>query len=124
MKLFLKIILFIFTMMLFAVGELKSSTVVTILQKKISYVANNPLKFVDPTGMFIDWYLNLYKRQIERIPVSDDLFDQAKIRLADDDAKIEDIENALTEKGYDFEKDPSVEGGYFVDTREQYQAWR
>ena len=89
-----------------------------------AYVANNPLKFVDPTGMMVDWYLNLYKGQIEHVLGSENLFDQAKISLAKDDAKIEDIENALTEKGYDFEKDPSVEGGYFVDTREQYQAWK
>ena len=124
MKLLLKMLFFIFTMMLFVVGEAKSSTMVNILQKKNSYVGNNPLKFVDPTGMMVDWYLNLYKGQIEHVLGSENLFDQAKIHLAKDDAKIEDIENALTEKGYDFEKDPSVEGGYFVDTREQYQAWK
>jgi hypothetical protein len=82
------------------------------------------MKYVDPTGMMTDWYLNLYKGQIEYIQGNKDLFDQALIHLAADDAKVGEIEDALTEKGYDFEKDPSVEGGYSVYTREQYQGWK
>jgi len=37
MKLFLKILFFIFTMIIITVGEAKSSTVVTILREKTSY---------------------------------------------------------------------------------------
>jgi RHS repeat-associated protein len=89
-----------------------------------AYAGNNPMKYVDPTGMMMDWYLDLHKGQIEHQPGSDDRFNQAKIRLAEDDAKVSEIEDALTEKGYDFKKDASVEGGYSVDTREQYQGWK
>ena len=37
MKLFLKILFFIFTMNIITVGEVKSSTVATVLQEKTSY---------------------------------------------------------------------------------------
>jgi len=37
MKLFLKILFFIFTMIIIMVGEVKSSTVVTVLQEETSY---------------------------------------------------------------------------------------
>ena len=92
-----------------------------------TYCANNPVKLVDPNGEeninFDDWYLNLKNGRIEHREGSENLFREGLIRLAGDDAKVSDIEKALSDKGYDFRKDPAIPGGYVVYTEQAYKGW-
>ena len=92
-----------------------------------TYCADNPVKCVDPNGEeninFDDWYLNLKNGRIEHRDGSENLFREGLIRLAGDDAKVSDIEKALSDKGYDFRKDPAIPGGYVVYTEQAYKGW-
>lgn len=92
-----------------------------------TYCADNPVRLVDPNGEeninFDDWYLNLKNGRIEHREGSENLFREGLIHLAVDDAKVSDIEKALSDKGYDFRKDPAIPGGYVVYTEQAYKGW-
>ena len=94
---------------------------------RYSYCLNNPLKYVDPSGELIidvdDWYLNLENGRVEYRDGNKNRFHEGLIHLANDRATVSDIANALTEKKYNFIKDASVEGGFWVDTEKQYKGW-
>jgi hypothetical protein len=88
-----------------------------------AYGGNNPINRIDPDGMLDDWYLNLYTAKIEYIEGSDNHFDEGYIHLTGDEASVEQIEQSLSDKNYEFRRDPSVEGGYRVNTEKQYKGW-
>jgi hypothetical protein len=45
------------------------------------------------------------------------------VHLANDNATVGDIQDALTQRNYNYQKDPSVPGGFNVDTEKQYKGW-
>jgi RHS repeat-associated protein len=92
-----------------------------------AYCANNPVIYSDPTGMEAeppDFYLNLETGRVEHHEGSENLFDQGLVHLAGDDATMGDVENELSKRNYNYQKDASVPGGYRVDTEKQYKAWK
>ena len=87
------------------------------------YCSGNPISMVDIYGMASDWYLNLYNGTIEnRTEDRQQLFKMAYVHLAGDDASVGDIENALSERNYNYEHVPGE--GIKADTDKQYRAWK
>ena len=87
------------------------------------YCGGNPISMVDIYGMVSDWYLNLYNGTIEnRTEDRQQLFKMAYVHLAGDDASVGDIENALSERNYNYEHVPGE--GIKADTDKQYRAWK
>jgi len=87
------------------------------------YCGGNPISMVDIYGMASDWYLNLYNGTIEnRTEDRQQLFKMAYVHLAGDDASVGDIENALSERNYNYEHVPGE--GIKADTDKQYRAWK
>lgn len=87
------------------------------------YCSNSPINRVDPTGMNDGYYLNLITGRMEYHPGSANLFNKGLIYIAGDNAKVSDIEDGLKNRNYAFVKDPTVSGGFRVDTEKQYKAW-
>ncbi len=73
MKSFLKILFFIFTIFITAVGEAKSSPLCEMDYDTSPYAfcGNNPLRFIDPTGMYFDDYHVNRERGIQLIVQTD-----------------------------------------------------
>ena len=88
------------------------------------YCSNNPVNKVDPTGMLDDYYLNLKKGQVEHHEGSSNRINQGLVHLASDNATVGDIQDALTQRNYNYQKDASVPGGFRVDTEKQYKGWK
>ena len=88
-----------------------------------NFCRNNPIVFVDPDGRLDDYYLNLKSGQVEYHEGSENRFDQGLVHLANDNATVGDIQDALTQRNYNYQKDPSVPGGFRVDTEKQYKGW-
>ncbi len=87
------------------------------------YCGGNPISMVDIYGMASDWYLNLYNGTIEnRTEDRQQLFKMAYVHLTGDDASVGDIENALSERNYNYEHVPGE--GIKADTDKQYRAWK
>ncbi|PKP20330.1 MAG: hypothetical protein CVU05_09340 [Bacteroidetes bacterium HGW-Bacteroidetes-21] len=87
------------------------------------YCLGNPIVLIDPDGRYVDWYLSLKSGQVEHHDGSDNLFDQGLVHLAPDNASVGDIQDALSQRNYSYQKDPSVPGGFRVDTEKQYKGW-
>ena len=85
----------------------------------------NPIKLVDLNGTEdeLDYYLNLRTGLIEHHEGSENRLYEGLVRLAGDNATIGDIEDELLNKGYNYYKDPSVQGGFRVDTEKQLKGW-
>lgn len=88
-----------------------------------NYCQNNPIILVDPDGRLDDYYLNLKSGQVEYHAGSENRFDQGLVNIAGDNATVGDIQDALTKRNYNYQKDPSVAGGFRVDTEKQYKGW-
>ncbi|MDD2637040.1 MAG: hypothetical protein PHW82_16220 [Bacteroidales bacterium] len=88
-----------------------------------NFCRNNPIVFVDPDGRLEDYYLNLKSGQVEYHEGSENRFDQGLVNIAGDNATVGDIQDALTQRNYNYQKDPSVAGGFRVDTEKQYKGW-
>lgn len=89
------------------------------------YVAGNPVIFIDPDGKATDdYYVNLETGKIVHKEGSEErMMDEGLVHLAGDDASVGDIEQALTDKGFNFLKDPAADGGFLIDTQKEYQGW-
>lgn len=87
------------------------------------FCLGNPIVFIDPDGRYVDWYLNLKSGQVEHHDGSDNLFDQGLVHLAPDNASVGDIQDALSQRNYSYQKDANVQGGFRVDTKKQYKGW-
>ena len=88
-----------------------------------NYCQNNPIVLVDPDGRLDDYYLNLINGRVEYHEGSENRIDQGLVNIAGDNATVGDIENALSQRNYNYQKDPSVAGGFRVDTEKQYKGW-
>ena len=92
-----------------------------------SYCLNNPLRYIDPTGMSAveseDYYLNLKSGEVEYHEGSKNRFNEGLVHLANDNATVGDIENALSQRNYEYQKDASVPGGFKVDTKNALTGW-
>jgi hypothetical protein len=83
--------------------------------------SGNPVSRIDPTGMLDDWYLNLDNGIVEHREGSENRFREGLVHLAKDNATVGDIEDALTERNYEYRK--LVDGRFRVDTEKQYKGW-
>jgi hypothetical protein len=89
-----------------------------------NFCQNNPIIFVDPDGRLDDYYLNLKSGQVEYHEGSENRIDQGLVNIAGDNATVGDIQDALTQRNYNYQKDASVPGGFRVDTEKQYKGWK
>lgn len=88
-----------------------------------NYCQNNPIIFVDPDGRLDDYYLNLKSGEVEYHKGSENLINQGLVNIAGDNASVGDIQDALSQRNYNYQKDASVPGGFKVDTEKQYKGW-
>ena len=94
---------------------------------RYSYALNNPLKYVDPSGEWAidvyDHYLDLKTGRVISKPDNKDYYFEGLIHLAPDNASMQQIEEALRNQNFNFQKNAAVDGGYMVDTEMQYKGW-